>query len=291
MQAAALKRSELASGVGALVLGIGLGRRPRTLAILFANCLAACLPSQPIRIGDGSGVGMPAETSSYRRPVSDTDLELWPDPRDRTSVRLERLLGILEQFSAREGRIPRTLAEAIPAVRFDAMILDPDGWGTSFRYIPAAHDFDLRSAGPDRQFDTGDDVVTSRFRPPPNLRAAQGEEGTGGRRFGSQRCLYSSTGVMLVDSAAVSDSMLSFRPFPPPFAGGMAWFAAGEALSVSRRAFIRYGPPHFFPVDDLRRVGFKDGVALYAPRWHSNEPEQIFVAASLCQVHAYVLAR
>ena len=43
-----------------------------------------------------------------------------------------------------------------------------DAWGTQFRYAPQPGDFELRSAGPDRRFDTPDDIVVTTTRRTPH---------------------------------------------------------------------------------------------------------------------------
>jgi hypothetical protein len=77
---------------------------------------------------------------------------------DLTRVNLEALSREVLTYSADGGGLPETL-DALR--RFNPMAGTlPDGWGTRIRYQRLSDSsFRLSSAGPDRAFDTSDDIV------------------------------------------------------------------------------------------------------------------------------------
>ena len=68
----------------------------------------------------------------------------------------------LADFRTPRGQFPSTLQEALPSPR-SAWITDyeHDAWGTPLRYRVVRSGYELRSAGPDRTFETSDDVVVT----------------------------------------------------------------------------------------------------------------------------------
>ena len=99
--------------------------------------------------------------------VVDTEEMLWPDPRDRTAVHLGALSHALQAYAQEHGELPATLAAVPPPLN------RADEWGGEIRYHRDGPVFSLRSAGPDRQFGTPDDIVI--------------EDGT---TYASKRALY-----------------------------------------------------------------------------------------------------
>ena len=86
-------------------------------------------------------------------------------PRRETQATLFCVRRAITEFSVANRAIPEELSEALPpqtncplmhpGVRLDAA---RDGWGTAFSYARRGdHDYELRSAGPDREFETPDD--------------------------------------------------------------------------------------------------------------------------------------
>jgi len=53
------------------------------------------------------------------------------------------------------GQVTLTALEQDLQIRPEELL---DGWGTRFRYQPREGSYAITSAGPDRQFDTSDDV-------------------------------------------------------------------------------------------------------------------------------------
>jgi hypothetical protein len=67
----------------------------------------------------------------------------------------------LTLFTATQGQLPQTLKELFAARFFSG---DPsDGWGTMPKYERLSDEnYRLISAGPDRTFDTDDDIIVER---------------------------------------------------------------------------------------------------------------------------------
>jgi hypothetical protein len=77
---------------------------------------------------------------------------------DLTRANLEALAREVLSFSAEGGGLPETL-DALRRFHPTAGAL-PDAWGTRIRYERLSDSsFRLSSAGPDKTFDTGDDIV------------------------------------------------------------------------------------------------------------------------------------
>jgi hypothetical protein len=67
----------------------------------------------------------------------------------------------LTLFAATQGQLPQNLKELFAARLFSG---DPsDGWGTPLKYEKLSDEnYRLSSAGPDRAFDTEDDITLER---------------------------------------------------------------------------------------------------------------------------------
>ena len=118
---------------------------------------AACAPG-------GSG-GRPPTTAAPQ-PIADNDVTVFPDPRDRTLVRMERARIFISESELEHGRLPPTIEAAGSDPAFP---IDRDGWGRAFRYSFRNGDYDFRSAGPDEIFCTEDDIRMSKAVPPLGL--------------------------------------------------------------------------------------------------------------------------
>jgi hypothetical protein len=71
----------------------------------------------------------------------------------QTRTALAQAEDVVEGYRAQTGRLPEGIAGNKLVLAFT------DGWNSSLRYdLDDAH-YAIRSAGPDREFDTGDDVV------------------------------------------------------------------------------------------------------------------------------------
>jgi hypothetical protein len=84
--------------------------------------------------------------------IVDTEETLWPDPRDREAVHLRALSGRLQSYARDHGRLPDSLTV------LESPLNRPDEWGTPVRYLRSGPILRLRSAGPDREFGTPDDI-------------------------------------------------------------------------------------------------------------------------------------
>ena len=99
-------------------------------------------------------------------PDSPEELLQTSEEGDRTLQEFDWLQRRLLAFHDRNGRFPSMLADVCDATMGGCVWLDSpshivDGWGIPVRYEPQESDYDLRSAGPDRRFGTGDDLVYS----------------------------------------------------------------------------------------------------------------------------------
>jgi hypothetical protein len=140
----------------------------RLALLLSIGGLAACAPASrsEARTGGAAAAPRPArDTGRVSVVISDTDRDIWPDPEERTGVRIEILRKFLAERFASERVFPATLAEVLPTGPNDPFAgFGVDAWDRPFRYVPAADDYELRSAGPDGRFETPDDIATTRTR-------------------------------------------------------------------------------------------------------------------------------
>lgn len=107
--------------------------------------------------------------------VVDTEETLWPDPVERTWVRLANLQDRIQRYRRQAGRFPASIEAMLP-VPADRDALARDAWDAAFAFRLLARDYELRSSGPDRVIGTADDVVATStsempvFRRPPGQR-------------------------------------------------------------------------------------------------------------------------
>jgi hypothetical protein len=94
--------------------------------------------------------------------IADGEYELFPDPFDRTEVRMELVQRRLLLYARDHGRFPGRLEEAVPADDLPWVDAFHDAWGYPFRYSASRGNFELRAAGPDGCFHTPDDVAADR---------------------------------------------------------------------------------------------------------------------------------
>jgi hypothetical protein len=140
-------------------------------APVLGFALASCLPpveSAPLL---SSGCDDPARDTVPQRPrpgdwVSSgaagphTEYDYNPRPEDRTAARVGLVWNVLRRSLREKGRLPATLEEEFGDMRIG---VDPyhDGWGHELRYTPRGDRFELRAAGPDGCFGTGDDLIAT----------------------------------------------------------------------------------------------------------------------------------
>jgi hypothetical protein len=135
--------------------------------LLMIGGTGACAPHSGLHPGAGTtGTrNPPPDTLPGFAGITDTDSDIWPDPMERTEVRIEVLRRYLADHFASEGAWPASLAAVLPTGRDDPIVgYGVDAWKRAFRYVPADTDYELRSAGPDGRFETSDDIVTTRTK-------------------------------------------------------------------------------------------------------------------------------
>jgi hypothetical protein len=98
--------------------------------------------------------------------IGETEATLFPDPVDRTGLRLSYLNRHVEAFREEHHRLPRDLDELVSP---DEQIPEGsdtdiriDGWNRPFVYSLARSSYELRSAGPDGRYGNDDDIVSPR---------------------------------------------------------------------------------------------------------------------------------
>lgn len=86
------------------------------------------------------------------------------DRKTETSTQLAALNEALERYSREQGSLPEveTFEELIDVIspRYLQTVIRIDAWWNPFRYERSGEQFRLRSAGPDGQFGTADDLVS-----------------------------------------------------------------------------------------------------------------------------------
>jgi hypothetical protein len=91
--------------------------------------------------------------------VVETEETLEPDPLvrswDRVYVLRRRLLGLVQQ----RQELPDNLSKLL--VPEDFIPYDRDAWGRAIRYTRGSSTFEIRSAGPDGCYDSGDDIIAT----------------------------------------------------------------------------------------------------------------------------------
>jgi hypothetical protein len=73
------------------------------------------------------------------------------------AVRLGRLVHLLDQLARPTGTLPATLD---PVLQRFPDVSGRDLWGRTIRYSPSELQYELRSAGPDGEIETSDDIVS-----------------------------------------------------------------------------------------------------------------------------------
>lgn len=116
------------------------------------------------------------------RPIiADTEAMLFPDPADRTRARMETNQYLLDRYFSGHRSFPDALRAVLPADPTEWLSnYTHDAWGKPFRYTRKGNDYELVSAGPDREFGTADDLRATRIRAPTS--SPVGRPGTGSTR-------------------------------------------------------------------------------------------------------------
>ena len=92
----------------------------------------------------------------------DKDETIWPNPVERTYVRMSTLRNLLNDYEARTGVLP----DELTALSSSGTLLPDesarDGWGNPIVLFRTGTDYELRAAGPDRIAGSADDLVLRR---------------------------------------------------------------------------------------------------------------------------------
>lgn len=100
-------------------------------------------------------------TMVRRASVGDSVEALFPEPRERTQFRIRELERAVADFKRHHGEYPDSLRVLIPDPQvYDRAAERFDGWGHALKYTIVDRGYEIRSAGPDGQFGTPDDVVS-----------------------------------------------------------------------------------------------------------------------------------
>ena len=135
----------------------------RILVVISLPLVAlACTSRRPALGAPQPAVSAASDTN--RAPplyVGETEETLYgSDPLSRTRVRMGESQYLLRHYCESHGRYPATLVEVLPTPRSDWIVIyDFDGWDRPLQYRGNDRDYELRSAGPDRHFNTVDDVI------------------------------------------------------------------------------------------------------------------------------------
>jgi general secretion pathway protein G len=85
---------------------------------------------------------------------------------ETTKANIQSIKTAITKFQLDVERLPKTLDELVKespkpwdGPYLDADEVPKDGWKNDFRYEPEGRRVRVRSAGPDKQFDTDDDIV------------------------------------------------------------------------------------------------------------------------------------
>jgi hypothetical protein len=136
-------------------------------AALLALVLAAC-GSRPSAVAQVHR-STPARADTPVVVIVDTDETIWPDPGERTWVRLGSLQHLIARFEEENGRVPARLEEVLPRGEAPSYMY-LDAWGSPIRYTATGTEYELHAAGPDGSYGTADDLRAGRDTPPPSRR-------------------------------------------------------------------------------------------------------------------------
>lgn len=136
-----------------------LATSPISLAFLIAATLSGCAPEQPPSTQPPRRVSAPVGSGSVtQETIGDTDEMIWPDPAERTRVRMGALQNLLARYVSEHGDLPSTLDAVAPVGTPEAARVRVDGWGRPLRYFLLGSRYRLQSLGPDDVSGTADDI-------------------------------------------------------------------------------------------------------------------------------------
>lgn len=137
-------------------------RTARCLRIVLFVVTISCMQQSHEEI-ETAQVVVPDDSSTR---IAHTLEDLYRDPEDRTYFMLRQLRRLVGDYRDSTGKVPLALGDVLnpslaPGYRLMAL---HDAWGVPFRYSRGGEELELRSAGPDEEFGSGDDLVES-WRP------------------------------------------------------------------------------------------------------------------------------
>ena len=109
----------------------------------------------------GSSARESSNAATGADTIIDSERTWFPDPVDRTQFKLRQLERLAAVFEAEHAYPPASLIAALPPgldSAAESRALE-DSWTTPFRYVASDSTREIRSAGPDRHFETGDDLL------------------------------------------------------------------------------------------------------------------------------------
>jgi hypothetical protein len=143
-----------------------MNARITLLVAAFTAASCAHAPGERVTGHSPAPVAQNNVTVGAQPPIADREEDLFPDPWDRTAVRMGAVRLRLNAFRESHGEFPDALADALPPGDPSNWRLDytHDAWGTTIRYRRRGSDYDLVSPGADREFGTGDDIIVTSTR-------------------------------------------------------------------------------------------------------------------------------
>jgi hypothetical protein len=132
-------------------------------AILLVGLSASCAHAQNRQAAPRTAActgGCPAAAGTGG--IADTESDLFPDPRDRTWLRLKGLYPFVMDYLREHGSLPDRIEQFMPAQGTQYVDFHDDAWGHALRYVRRGHEYEIRSAGPDGELNTPDDLVETR---------------------------------------------------------------------------------------------------------------------------------
>lgn len=123
---------------------------------------------------DGRAMPRPPPDSTQPLLVADSEASFWPDPVERTHVRLANLQHVIGEHHRRTGRLPSSL-DAVFGSSAEHRLMGHDAWGNAILFRHLADGYELRSPGPDRVAGSADDLIATSTSEMPVFQRVPGE--------------------------------------------------------------------------------------------------------------------
>jgi hypothetical protein len=156
-----------------------MARNHRAITIIhavlgFSGSLACQGAPRPayLQRGGNYGCGVVREAERVRQTSPDTTgfnhhlTVLDPTPAQETEAKFRIVDSMILTYCKERNTLPRRLVSVLSVGAADPLLKpEPeyllDGWGHQFRYRLMGPSYEIRSAGPDGKFRTGDDIVSA----------------------------------------------------------------------------------------------------------------------------------